>query len=228
MEQAGPSTGKALAKPSGKRFEIKKWNAVAMWSWAICTDTCAICRNNLYEPSIEYQVHLYHTSNSHHAPSLLHARMQCLQFLPESAAGLLALNEYKCPQAEMLLPLRWLQTQSAMCPSCTNPAEGHRYLWQGAVRFSRCCVVAAGQPHRRLGPPRAEHSLGRVRACVPPRLHSEVAQDPLSMPAMQQGVGLPQDREDPAQRLWRGGLEPPSSSSAASSAAMVGCFRGLL
>lgn len=27
----------------------------AMWSWAICTDTCAICRNNLYEPSIEYQ-----------------------------------------------------------------------------------------------------------------------------------------------------------------------------
>ena len=40
----------------GKRFEIKKWNAVAMWSWAICTDTCAICRNNLYEPSIEYQV----------------------------------------------------------------------------------------------------------------------------------------------------------------------------
>lgn len=25
------------------------------WSWAICTDTCAICRNNLYEPSIEYQ-----------------------------------------------------------------------------------------------------------------------------------------------------------------------------
>ena len=26
-----------------------------MWSWAICTDTCAICRNNLYEPSIEYQ-----------------------------------------------------------------------------------------------------------------------------------------------------------------------------
>ncbi len=57
VEQAGPSTGKAVAKPTtGKRFEIKKWNAVAMWSWAICTDTCAICRNNLYEPSIEYQV----------------------------------------------------------------------------------------------------------------------------------------------------------------------------
>ena len=47
---------KSQGKGSGKRFEIKKWSAVAMWSWAICTDTCAICRNNLYEPSIEYQV----------------------------------------------------------------------------------------------------------------------------------------------------------------------------
>jgi hypothetical protein len=28
---------KAKGSKSGKRFEIKKWNAVAMWSWAICT-----------------------------------------------------------------------------------------------------------------------------------------------------------------------------------------------
>jgi RING-box protein 1 len=59
VDQAATSTaddkGKGKAVPA-KRFEIKKWNAVAMWSWAICTDTCAICRNNLYEPSIEYQV----------------------------------------------------------------------------------------------------------------------------------------------------------------------------
>ena len=41
---------------AGPRFEIKKWNAVAMWSWDICADTCAICRNSLNEPSIEYQV----------------------------------------------------------------------------------------------------------------------------------------------------------------------------
>jgi hypothetical protein len=45
----------AMAAP---RFEIKKWNAVTMWSWDICADTCAICRNNLNEPSIEYQVRL--------------------------------------------------------------------------------------------------------------------------------------------------------------------------
>jgi len=58
VEQAAPAPdvkGKGRTAAGGKRFEIKKWNAVAMWSWAICTDTCAICRNNLYEPSIEYQ-----------------------------------------------------------------------------------------------------------------------------------------------------------------------------
>ncbi len=58
VEKASKDKGRA----TGKRFEIKKWSAVAMWSWAICTDTCAICRNNLYEPSIEYQVtsHVFH------------------------------------------------------------------------------------------------------------------------------------------------------------------------
>ena len=50
-----PASGKAKAG-SSCNFELKKWDAVAMWSWAITTDTCAICRNNLYEPSIEYQV----------------------------------------------------------------------------------------------------------------------------------------------------------------------------
>jgi len=29
----------AQAKPDAPRFEIKKWNAVAMWSWDICADT---------------------------------------------------------------------------------------------------------------------------------------------------------------------------------------------
>jgi len=43
------------AASTAPRFEIKKWNAVCMWSWDICADTCAICRNSLNEPSIEYQ-----------------------------------------------------------------------------------------------------------------------------------------------------------------------------
>ena len=37
-------------QPSGsgkekKRFEVKKWNAVALWAWDIVVDdNCAICR----------------------------------------------------------------------------------------------------------------------------------------------------------------------------------------
>mmetsp|Transcript_12025 Transcript_12025/g.21855 ORF Transcript_12025/g.21855 Transcript_12025/m.21855 type:complete len:134 (-) Transcript_12025:215-616(-) len=51
--QVQKKPAKSAAAPP--RFEIKKWNAVAMWSWDICADTCAICRNSLNEPSIEYQ-----------------------------------------------------------------------------------------------------------------------------------------------------------------------------
>jgi len=35
-DEAGPSS---KAK-GGKRFEIKKWSAVAMWSWAVSSDEC--------------------------------------------------------------------------------------------------------------------------------------------------------------------------------------------
>jgi RING-box protein 1 len=30
-----------------KRFEVKKWNAVALWAWDIVVDNCAICRNHI-------------------------------------------------------------------------------------------------------------------------------------------------------------------------------------
>ena len=41
--------------PTAKRFEIKKWNAVALWSWDIQVDTCAICRNHIMDLCIECQ-----------------------------------------------------------------------------------------------------------------------------------------------------------------------------
>ncbi|KAL9652298.1 hypothetical protein ABK040_011956 [Willaertia magna] len=36
-----------------KRFEVKKWNAVALWGWDIVVDSCAICRNHIMELCIE-------------------------------------------------------------------------------------------------------------------------------------------------------------------------------
>lgn len=59
VESASTAAGAASSSSasSGVRFEIKKWSAVTMWSWDhICADTCAICRNSLNEPSIEYVV----------------------------------------------------------------------------------------------------------------------------------------------------------------------------
>jgi len=42
--------------PEGKkRFEVKKWNAVALWAWDIVVDNCAICRNHIMDLCIECQ-----------------------------------------------------------------------------------------------------------------------------------------------------------------------------
>ncbi|CAM4464553.1 unnamed protein product [Eretmochelys imbricata] len=40
---------------SKKRFEVKKWNAVALWAWDIVVDNCAICRNHIMDLCIECQ-----------------------------------------------------------------------------------------------------------------------------------------------------------------------------
>eukprot|EP01122_Echinamoeba_exundans_P007674 TRINITY_DN240_c0_g1_i2.p3 TRINITY_DN240_c0_g1~~TRINITY_DN240_c0_g1_i2.p3 ORF type:complete len:120 (-),score=22.94 TRINITY_DN240_c0_g1_i2:345-659(-) len=34
---------------SGKKLEVKKWNAVALWAWDIVVDNCAICRNHIMD-----------------------------------------------------------------------------------------------------------------------------------------------------------------------------------
>lgn len=95
MEEA-EGTGQNECSNGKKRFEIKKWNAVAMWSWAICTDTCAICRNNLYEASIEYRANP--NGDAEH-PGLSIAWGQCGHVF-----------HLDCIQ-------RWLKTRSA-CPLC--------------------------------------------------------------------------------------------------------------
>ncbi|KAL3532700.1 hypothetical protein ACH5RR_006221 [Cinchona calisaya] len=55
---AGPSSSTASTSSSSKkakRFEIKKWNAVALWAWDIVVDNCAICRNHIMDLCIECQ-----------------------------------------------------------------------------------------------------------------------------------------------------------------------------
>ena len=45
------------------KFDIKKWNAVALWSWDLQVDTCAICRNSLMELCLECQGNTGSTSD---------------------------------------------------------------------------------------------------------------------------------------------------------------------
>ncbi|KAH8097096.1 hypothetical protein BXZ70DRAFT_991018 [Cristinia sonorae] len=44
-----------IGKDGKKRFEVKKWNAVALWAWDIVVDNCAICRNHIMDLCIDCQ-----------------------------------------------------------------------------------------------------------------------------------------------------------------------------
>ena len=46
---AGGGAAASAGGVVGKRFEVKKWNAVALWSWDIIVDNCAICRNHIMD-----------------------------------------------------------------------------------------------------------------------------------------------------------------------------------
>ena len=52
---AAGTAGTATSNATKRKIEVKKWNAVAVWSWSTSFDSCAICRNTLHEPSIEFQ-----------------------------------------------------------------------------------------------------------------------------------------------------------------------------
>jgi RING-box protein 1 len=78
-------------------FEIKSWNAVAKWCWELNIDTCAICRNTLEEPSIEYNQNDEEESSTIAIGGCHHAFHQdCIQ--------------------------RWLKTRS-VCPMCNDAWE---------------------------------------------------------------------------------------------------------
>ena len=44
-----PSSSCSTKGCEKKRFEVKKWNACALWAWDIVVDNCAICRNHIMD-----------------------------------------------------------------------------------------------------------------------------------------------------------------------------------
>ncbi|RFU71830.1 ring-box 1 [Trichoderma arundinaceum] len=64
-----------------KKFEVKKWNAVALWAWDIVVDNCAICRNHIMDlcepfpsPYEEKTTDIYEASNAKRTKHQLQAR----------------------------------------------------------------------------------------------------------------------------------------------------------
>ncbi|KAK0646194.1 hypothetical protein B0T16DRAFT_458141 [Cercophora newfieldiana] len=56
VKKKGGASAEGDSKADGKkRFEVKKWNAVALWAWDIVVDNCAICRNHIMDLCIECQ-----------------------------------------------------------------------------------------------------------------------------------------------------------------------------
>ncbi|XP_038672109.1 RING-box protein 2 isoform X2 [Scyliorhinus canicula] len=45
----------AGGRSGDKMFTLKKWNAVAMWSWDVECDTCAICRVQVMDACLRCQ-----------------------------------------------------------------------------------------------------------------------------------------------------------------------------
>ncbi|KAH8345195.1 hypothetical protein KR059_008194, partial [Drosophila kikkawai] len=50
-----PTTSTNCQQRNRNRFQIKKWNAVAVWAWDINVNNCAICRNPIMDLCIECQ-----------------------------------------------------------------------------------------------------------------------------------------------------------------------------
>ncbi|KAH9410179.1 hypothetical protein TYRP_009934 [Tyrophagus putrescentiae] len=52
---ASTSSASSSCPHQGRRFEVKKWSGIALWSWDITVDNCAICRNHIMDLCIECQ-----------------------------------------------------------------------------------------------------------------------------------------------------------------------------
>jgi len=126
--------------------ELRKWNAVAQWGWALCTDTCAICRNDLYEPSIEYQAA---PTGDLDSPGLAVAWGVCGHVFHQD-----------CVQ-------RWLRTRSA-CPLCNKEWDFSKVERIAEKYNSSSCSTRRSHPCIPINPSSSMLSRSSLAAMAAP------------------------------------------------------------
>lgn len=148
------------AGTAAKRFEVKKWNAVAFWSWDVEQDRCAICRNSIYEPSIEIQ-----------AAGLTVSTRSSLVW---TFAGV-------CPPCMRCYACQRLHRVCLAAPRpLTTPPRSESSSTEPPTPFPFTL--------RRVFTGR-DHLLGRVQPLLPPGMHLALAPLQQHMPALQRRVG---------------------------------------
>ena len=160
------------------RFRVKKWNAVAVWSWNVLTDTCAICRNNLHEPSIEYQAQVRCP-----LPRFLRRRWAHADAQLSSAPRCRVLSRSRTTPA-----LASRGARAATFSTWTASSAGSRRA------LSARCATASGSSPRLSG---ELDDAPRARPRVPPELFSHSTDD-LAEPIR---LSNPQDRHGVRHRL---------------------------
>ncbi|GIX61567.1 RING-box protein 1 [Babesia caballi] len=99
-----------LAKP---RFTIKKWSAVALWTWNIAVDNCAICRNHIMDLCIECQVG---------PPSVGHRAHPTLRRPPEARTRPATTTSAPSPGASAATPSTSTASPSGSRPGTSAPS----------------------------------------------------------------------------------------------------------
>ncbi|CAG0880918.1 unnamed protein product [Cyprideis torosa] len=133
-----PSSSTNKSGEVKKRFEVKKWNAVALWAWDIVVDNCAICRNHIMDLCIECQAN--QASATSEECTVAWGLTKFIDYFEPTTMFSSAFACYKANPRLFEFPLD-------TCPATSNnesvPRTSHRPALKEIVKGRRIALAAA-------------------------------------------------------------------------------------